>query len=379
LIQQPQYTQTTTKYNFPPLTLEDTSTLPQRFMELSLRTIKNIGNHAATFQPPQTTTQDSNNEQQEEFTELLQHGQTTLQLKTIPLQPKPDQTPVIAVDVSSIRLGETDTGILLALRAATVWKQKGTAYRFLRFGPFPIHITDQNQHDILSLFHEHNPVLSAQKNSLLHQLTTAPDLNQTQTRITALLEKWLQTQIAAQAQHSIILLDGNLTTATNDPPNALTRLLETARNNHNTVLAMTKITRLRLNGHNITSLANNCPKPYLLQLDGYQTTSAYTNIRQLGAIYVAKLNRSPYTFRLDIDANLPSPQAVESVEHLIGNDLITDGYPETLRLAHIYSTFTANEVIGIQRFLAQAYGIKIVQRPNIRRLLFGPYGTRHES
>jgi hypothetical protein len=374
LIQQPQYTTTTTKYNFPHLTLED-NILPQRFMELSLRTIKNIHTSAATFQTnPETMTQE-NNEQQEEFTQLLQHGQTTLQLKTILLQPKPDQTPVIAVDVSSIRLGETDTGILLALRAATVWKQKGAAYRYLRFGPFPIHITDQNQHDILSLFHEHTPIQHA--NNILHQLTSTPDLNQTQTRITALLEKWLQTQIATQAQHSIILLDGNLTTGTNDPPNALTRLLETARNNHNTTLAMTKITRLRLNGHNITELMQGKPKPCLLQLDGYQTATC--NMRQMGALYVAKLNHSPYTFRLDIDANIPCPEAVEAVEHLIGNDLITDGYPETLRLAHIYSTFTANEVIGIQRFLAQAYGIKIVQRTNIRRLLFGPYGTKHES
>jgi len=376
LIQQPQYTPTTSKYNFPPLALEDTSTLPQRFIELSLRTIKNIHTRAATFQPPQTLTQEEN-ETQENITQLLQHGQTTLQLKTIPLQPKPDQTPVIAIDVSSIRLGETDTGVLLALRAAAVWKQRGSAYHYLRFGPFPIHITDQNQHDILSLFHEHNA--SAQRNSLLHQLTTAPDLNQTQTRITALLEKWLQTQIATQAQRSLILLDGNLTTGTNDPPNALTRLLETARNNHNTILAMTKTTRLRLNGHNITELMHGNSKPCLLQLDGYQTASAYSHIRLLGAIYVAKLNHSPYTFRLDIDADAPADQAVEAVEHLIGNDLITDGYPETLRLAHIYSTFTANEVIGIQRFLSQAYGIKIVQRPNIRHLLFGPYGTRHES
>jgi len=99
----------------------------------------------------------------------------------------------------------------------------------------------------------------------------------------------------------------------------------------------------------------------------------------MGAIYVAKLNHSPYTFRLDTDVDISSQQAVEAVEHLIANDLITDGYPETLRLAHIHATFTANEVIGIQRFLAQAYGIKIAQRPNIRRLLFGPYGTRHET
>lgn len=354
------------------MTLEDTI-LPQQFTELSLRTIKNIHDTAAIRQSHITTEETS---EPEAILPIFQ-GQTTLQLKTIPLQPKPDQTPVIAVDVASIRLGETDTGILLALRAATTWKQRGTAYRYLRFGPFPIHITDQNQHDILNLFHEHNPAPSPQRNTLFHQLTSLPDLNQTQTRITALLEKWLQTQIAAQTRNSLILLDGNLTTtAADQAANATARLLQTARNNHNTILALTKITRLRLNGHNITDLMPSNPKPCLLQLDSYQPSS---NIRQLGTIYVAKLNHTPYAFRLDTDTNPSSQEAVEAVEHLIGNDLITDGYPETLRLAHIYATFTANEVIGIQRFLAQAYGIKIAQKPNIRRMLFGPYGTRHES
>jgi hypothetical protein len=355
------------------MTLEDTI-LPQQFTELSLRTIKNIHNtqavHHAQPNPMEETTEP------QEILPIFQ-GQTTLQLKTIPLQPRPDQTPVIAVDVASIRLGETDTGILLALRAATTWKQRGSAYRYLRFGPFPIHITDQNQHDILNLFHEHNPVQNQQRNTLFHQLTSMPDLNQTQTRMTGLLEKWLQTQIAAQTRNSLILLDGNLTTTANDQSaTATTRLLQTARNHQNTILALTKITRLRLNGRNITDLTQRDPKPSLLQLDNYQPSSS---VHQLGAIYVAKLNHSPYTFRLDTDADLSSQQAVEAIEHLIGNDLITDGYPETLRLAHIYSTFTANEVIGIQRFLAQAYGIKIAQRPNIRRMLFGPYGTRHES
>jgi len=343
-------------------------------MELSLRTIKNIHNTQA-INHSQTTTEETNEPQ--EIMPILQYGQTTLQLKTIPLQPKPDQTPVIAVDVSSIRLGETDTGILLALRAATVWKQRGTAYRYMRFGPFPIHITDQNQHDILTLFHEHNPAQSPQRNSLYHSLSAMPDLNQTQTRITSLLERWLQTQIATQTRNNIILLDGNLTTtATDQAATAITQLLQTARNHHNTILALTKITRLRLNGHNITNLLQPDPKPCLLQLDGYQ---AANHMRQLGALYVAKLNHSPYTFRLDTDATISSQQAVEAVEHLIGNDLITDGYPETLRLAHIHATFTANEVIGIQRFLAHTHGIKIAQRPNIRRLLFGPYGTRHDS
>jgi len=48
-------------------------------------------------------------------------------------------------------------------------------------------------------------------------------------------------------------------------------------------------------------------------------------------------------------------------------------------LAHIFSTFTATEVIGIQRFIVHQYGLKIVTRPNVRRLLFGPFGKGAEG
>ena len=65
---------------------------------------------------------------------------------------------------------------------------------------------------------------------------------------------------------------------------------------------------------------------------------------------------------------------MDAVQRLIGNDLILESYPETLRLAHIYSTFTANEVLGIQRLIVQKYGLKIIERPNIRKILFGPFG-----
>jgi len=51
------------------------------------------------------------------------------------------------------------------------------------------------------------------------------------------------------------------------------------------------------------------------------------------------------------------------------------GYPETLRLAHIFSTFTANDVIAVQRHLASTYGLRIVPRFSVRRSLFGPFGT----
>ena len=90
----------------------------------------------------------------EEATQLLaEPGQP--KLKSISLRPIKDETAVIAVDVSSMKIGETDVGILCAIRAAIVWKQK-RQYRYLRIGPFPFHITEDNKNEVYHLFRQHS-------------------------------------------------------------------------------------------------------------------------------------------------------------------------------------------------------------------------------
>jgi len=371
LIQQTQYTPTPSKYNFPQ-TLQDTA-LPTRFIELSLRSIKNIANQDATllYQPYETITE--NAEPAEEITPIFQ-GQTKLKLNTIPLKPSLMETPITAVDVSSIRIGETTTGILLAIRAAIVWKnQRHHGYRYLRIGPFPFHITEENKAEIYQLFRQYS------LDTLTPNTTSTPNLLHMQTRITTLLERWLQMNIATHSQNSLILWDGSLTAGTSDSPtHIIAQLLETARNRFNTVLAFSKITRLRLSGHRLTDLIQKGKPPCLLEMDGYPVAPTNT-IHFLGNIYVAKLTHGNCSFRLDIDRKLPREQAVEAIQRLIANDQVSESYPETLRLAHIYSTFTANEVIAIQRLLAQTHHLKTITRPNIRRLLFGPFGKGPEG
>jgi len=368
LIQQTQYTPTPSKYNFPQLD----AALPTRFIELSLRSIKNIASQDATLYQPYETITDSI-EPSEEITPVFQ-GQTKLKLNQIPLKPIHEETPVVAVDVSSIKIGETTTGILLAIRGAIVWK-KQRHYHYLRIGPFPFHITEENKQEIYQLFRQYSLETPTENN---HTAST-PSLIHMQTRITTLLERWLQMSVATQSQNSLILLDGSLTAGTSDSPTHIVlQLLETARNQLNTVLAFTKITRLRLHGHRLTDLIENCTPPCLLEMDGYPIAPTNT-IQFLGNIYVAKLTHGNCSFRLDVDRKTPRQQAIEAIQRLIANDILAESYPETLRLAHIYSTFTANEVIAIQRLLAQTHGIKTVTRPNIRRLLFGPFGKGPEG
>jgi hypothetical protein len=293
-------------------------------------------------------------------------------LKPIRLKPIRDETPIIAVDVSSMKIGETDIGILCAIRAVIVWKQR--QYRYLRLGPFPFHITEENKNEVYHLFRQY-PFLgqSIPEHASTLNLLHAP------TRLGALLERWLQMSIIAQTTNSLILWDGSLTAGTQDSPIAvMSQLLETARNRSNTILAFTKITRLRLLGYRLTDHIHKWAPPCLLKIEGYPMALS-NSIRLLGNIYVAKLSRGNCAFRLDIDRRLPQERTVEAAQRLIGNDVLLQSYPETLRLAHIYSTFTANEVIGLQRFLAQTHQLKIVTRPNVRRLLFGPFGKGPES
>jgi len=368
LIQQPQYTPTTPKYNFP-LTTE-TLQIPQKFIEISLKTIKTPKQQTLAPQEAIFNNYSTENLEGEEEPRLLFPNQNHYTVDSIPLKPVKEETKVVAIDVSSIKIGETNEGILCAIRGAIIWKEKDR-YKYLRIGPFPLHVTEENKTEIYHLLRQHS--LGLPTEPLNHS-----NLINMPIKLGNLLESWIKMEISCTSQNSIILWDGSLTTSPNDnPTKTIMQILEIARNRLNTVLAFSKTTHIRLLGHQITDLNGHCKPPYLLQINGFPTTAG--PIHFLGDIYVAKLANNRYSFRLDIDREAMPEQQIEAVQRLLGNDMLFYGYPETLRLAHIYSTFTATEVIGIQRFITKQCKIKMINRPNIRRILFGTFGKGPEE
>jgi len=352
-----QYTiQTTPKYNFPQPTID--TTLPQRLTELSLHSLKHAQN-----QPIQL-----NQQLFQQTCNSLEPQPQALQLKMqpIPLQARHEETIVAAVDTSSMKIGETATGTLIAVRGANVWKQN-KSYHYIRLGPFVFHITEENKREV------YNTLQTAYFNTQREQNhQNTPNLLQMPTRIASLLERWLQTMLTKTMNNGLVLFDGSLTSGTADTPTPLMKeILETARKRQIVVLAFSKMTSLRFNGHIITDIPLNHNPPYMLETAGLKTKPP---IVLLGDIYVARLTKGNYAFRMDIDKQVVPEQRIEAVEKLLGNDLLSQSYPETLRLAHILCTFTANEVIAMQHFTAQAYGLKMVNRPDMHRLLFGPFG-----
>jgi hypothetical protein len=351
-----QYTITTTpKYNFPQPTID--TTLPQRFLEQSLHSLKQVQPNA--FQLNQQTFQ--------QFHTFEQHP-SNLQLNRTPITLKPNhqETIIAAVDTSTIKIGETSTGIIIAIRGANVCKQNRT-YRYTRLGPFIFHITEKNKNQVYNTLER---AYFTPRYKTPHQ--SAPHLTQMPTRLVSLLERWLQTMIAKTVTNGLILLDGSLTAGTFDTPvHRMREILYQARKHRSTVLAFSKMTTLRVNGYLITDQLPNSEPPYLLEITGlrYKPPTIL-----LGDVYVARLNKANYAFRLDIDRETPLPHRTEAVEKLLGNDLYMQGYPETLRLSHILCTFTANEVLAMQHFITRKHGIQMINRPDMHRLLFGPFG-----
>jgi len=349
----------TPKYNFPQPNID--TALPQRFIEQSINSLKYVQNQP--FQLNQQPFQQATN---------MELNPQTFQLRMQPiiLKPNHEETQIAACDTSTLKIGETSTGMLIAVRGANVWKQN-KSYKYTRLGPFIFHITEENKSEVYNML-ERAYFTSTHKQSHLYFV----NLLQSPTRIASLLERWLQATLARTMNDGVVLFDGSLTAGIPDTPiERLKEILMNARKCGNVVMAFSKITSLRINGYLITDMPLQQRNPHLLETIGLRPKPP---IVLLGDVYVARLSHGSYAFRLDIDKENSNDQRIEAVGRLLGNDILTQGYPETLRLAHILCTFTANEVIAMQHFIARKCGLKIINRPDMHRLLFGPFG-RGES
>ncbi len=343
------------KYNFPQPNID--TLFPQRFLEQSLYSLKRTQHQPVHLNG---------------LTQQLDPREQcfrTLHLKPEPIILKPNlkETIIAATDTSTIKIGETTTGIIVAMRGAITWRQNRT-YNYTRLGPFILHITEENKYQLYNALEKAYFNISYEK---AHP--SAPNISQMPTRLASLLERWIQSMLAKTINNGVLLFDGSLMAGTIDTPvQRLKEILSLARRNKSIVLAFSKATTLRVNGILITEQRLNHDPPYLVE-----TTGLYSKPPQalLGDVYVARLNRSNLAFRLDIDREISSEGRVDALQKLLGNDLHTQSYPETLRLAHILCTFTANEVIAIKHFITSKHGIQIINRPDMHKLLFGAFGS----
>jgi len=286
----------------------------------------------------------------------------------IPLKPAHSDRQVVAIDTSAMKVGELSSGSLCAVRGAVVILDKAR-YRFAKYGPLIFSIGSSNEAEIFNL-------AKVELKPLTRELNVEVLLK----RIRNLIERWLQYSVANSAFNTLILVDGSLTAGTPDNPTRdLERTLETARRNEDVIIAISKKTRLRIQDRSITELLGNREAPCLLNIDQeIEEQFPPFPVRLLGRVFVGRLAPSGFSFRMDVDRELGIHETVNGFCELIGTDVVDQGYPETLRLAHVLATFTASDVLAIQASAAQ-YGVQIAPRFALRRSLFGPFGTSWET
>jgi len=277
--------------------------------------------------------------------------------------------PVIAVDTSSIKLGELADGVLCALRGAVVVLE-AKRYRYVRYGPFVFSLGDNR------------PLASQNFKSLgLPPFSGEPNVDSLLKRIRNMLERWLQYNVSLSFGNAFLLIDGSLTAGTPDNPSReLERILEVARSSGSALIAISKKTKLRIRNEGLTELLEHESDPCLLNVDTAITEQfpPYP-VQFLGRVFVAKLARFGFPFRTDIDRQIPADSAMKEFAQLAGTDIVDQGYPETLRMAHVLATFTAMDVLAMQTFAQAEFGVQMMPKLALRRSLFGPFGTAWEA
>jgi len=351
--------------------LEDSKTtlLPDFLLDLSSESMRTI--NGGSFEPRELSTAEISLEEEIDEDPAINLKDTPMLSKPTPIPATLGNCSVVAVDVSSIRVGESEQGLLYSLRGALVWRE-GSSYNFTRCGPLTFHVNDAIARSLNKR--------SYAKEDLTYS-AWSPMTERVLARLRNTLERWMQKIACSRFSKGIVLLDGSLTAGTPDNPTVyVEELLNRARENSNVVIAFSKETRLCYSGKRITRLLDEADPPCMLDIDRLIAPQfPSTPVRLMGRVYVAKLAQISFPFRVDIDRQLPEESGIAAVGRLINSDLVEQGYPETLRLAHILSTFTANEVLAIQRHLSIEYGLRLAPRFSFRRSLFGPFGTSTEA
>lgn len=291
--------------------------------------------------------------------------------------------PIAAVDSGIVRLGETENGLVIALRSAIVIDdQNESRVRLFRTGP--IYLDNNHKAEVLhqigthlgrpNLFVELDESDPANPRPTAVKRGVADDSHQFGDRFRNWLERLVQRIAVTCVENGIVLFDGALTLRTRDTPNFyLEELAHTASGAGNAVIAISKQSILQIQGKSIRFWLNDVPNRAC-----YRPLSPAMRRdrveRVLGNVYAVRFSPLGPTLRMDIKA-VDGQTDDEAGGQFYSSALMRGGYPDILVRAHAHSYFTPADVVSLQ---AQA-GAKYAFRPQPEvdlRGIFAPFGGR---
>lgn len=278
-------------------------------------------------------------------------------IETIPLHPSRQTVTVVACDMSTVKLAETAEGPVWAVRGSIIYRTKEKVKAFV-VGPFAYTASPENIKHLLAILYK---ALDINWNQPSFSLSAAPKL------VGNLFERILQLHAARFIKGGILLLDGSLTVGPLDSPlEAVSKIVEVAKQQGLGIAAFSKSTTLTLRGRSILSYLADVKPPYLIRIPVHDR-SRWSVCE--GAVYVSRLAQGYFPFRVDVASR---ESDAELFNALLSSEPIIYGYPESLIIAHQLAKMSRLDMISARASLENLFNIRFVHTTEIRTSLFTP-------
>ncbi len=285
----------------------------------------------------------------------------TSDLKAKHFTPSSNQITVVGIDSSCTHIAETDDGSIYAGRAAAVFSQHGKLSSYVRLGPLIYYIDEFNAAHLS---------FEASGSSRFSKLFLL-DRSLAQRVVRERLERAVALELAKMLSHSMILIDGCLKSSKfEERETSLRRVLEAADQNGNFVVGLSKTTRVGLLNRLSQVLYASEDLPAYLDVDEF--VSPFLS-RVEGHILLARFSEEGHPYRVDISSQ---DNVEDSLSLLRSSDTFYHGYPETLRLAHHLSVFTAAQIGSVKSYLVKDAGVIEVPSEDFRHASLGSMSFR---
>jgi hypothetical protein len=262
-----------------------------------------------------------------------------------------EEREVAAIDSSVIVVGESEEGFVLSGKVAVASRSQGRNDAVL-IGPIIFYIGESNAGE-LDFFEKVPKKILALDSAIAAKA------------IRVLLERYTAYEIAKTMKRGLILIDGSLKESNFEVREAsLKAIISECSDRENYVAGITKNTKIK-------QIQRQEVKLYNLH------QASYIDVTDIARLFVSNLAANSYAARLSADGiplriDIPKTQTPHQVmSSIIVSDIISHGYPETLRSAHLLSIFTGAEEASVKSRIARNEGTSILPSFNVRRALLG--------
>lgn len=289
--------------------------------------------------------------------------------------------PIVAVDTGVIRLGETEDGLIIALRGTivSVMNSHPTLHLY-RTGP--IYLRNRDRLSILHVLGVHlgKPdifvELDDKDQPVRVKSGVADNIQAYSDRFRNWFERILQRIAVRSIENGIVLLDGALTTNTRDTPTAyFESIRDLANSQGNALIGISKQSRLQAQNKAVRFwLADNPHQICYRRLTDLMESEMRQRV--MGATYAIRFSPMGLTYRVDVKP-VAGQREDEVIAALFASCLMRGGYPDILVQAHAHSYFTSPHVTELEAQCGAKYALRVEPETDLGGI-FGPFGGRYK-